>query len=236
MKQITTRQATLGDVENYARLQAERWSDDSQASPEQLLTRFHAHPEGMIVGEAGGKVVGMVFAMRIADYDYEDSPTWYEVTNNGFCDNHVPDGEIIFGVDLSTAKGVGGAVGDRLLMEIARLAIRNNVEYSMLGGRMPGYHDFEDRMTAEEYLVAVDHHGDPLDRQVKYYTSSVGLRVLKALPEYFDDPESCNYGVLLRWRNPLYGFWFPRFWSAVFPILYRVEELYVATEKRIKSR
>lgn len=236
MTKITTRQATLSDVENYAKLQAERWSDENQASTEQLLTRFRVHPEGMLAALSNGKVVGMAYAMRIADYDYDNSPSWYQVTNNGLCDNHVPDGKIIFGVDLSTAKGVGGAAGDKLLIEIARLAIRNNLKYCMLGGRMPGYHKFKDTMTAKEYLFAKDSHGDPLDPQVKYYTSSAGLKVVKVLPDYFDDPESCNYGVLLRWRNPFYSLWFPQFWSAVFPVLYRVEELYLAASKKIKNR
>jgi hypothetical protein len=26
-----------------------------------------------------------------------------------------------------------------------------------------------------------------------------------AIPNYFDDPKSENYGVLLRWKNPFYG-------------------------------
>lgn len=235
VKKITTRQATLNDVENYSKLQEERWSDDNQASAEQLRTRLRVHPEGMFVAEMGGRVVGMTYAMRIPDYDYANSPSWYQITNNGFCDNHVPDGKVIFGVDLSTAKGVGGAAGDKLLMEIARLAIRNNIKYCMLGGRLPGYHKVSDKMTAEEYLFAKDSHGDPLDPQVKYYTSSAGLKVVKVLPDYFDDPESCDYGVLLRWRNPLYGFWYPHFWSSIFPFLNWAEELYLTSRKKIKN-
>ncbi len=224
MSRIRVRGARYEDIDTYIKLQADRWSDDNQASKEQLKSRFKAFPDGMLVAEQRGQIVGMVYSMRISSYDYEKSPSWYEVTNNGLCDNHDPDGPIIFGVDLSTSKGVGALAGDKLLLGIAQLAIRENIKWCMLGGRMPGYHKFQDKMTADEYLIAKDDKGRPLDPQVKFYTSVEGLKAIKALPNYFDDPESCDYGVLLRWRNPLFGFPLRGLWSIVFPALLPIEE------------
>jgi hypothetical protein len=37
------------------------------------------------------------------------------------------------------------------------------------------------------------------------YGKIPGLRLMGLIPEYFDDAASLNYGVLWRWRNPLYG-------------------------------
>lgn len=232
MSRINVRQATINDLDAYNQLQAERWSDENQATREQLETRLRVHPEGMLVAEEDGRIVGMVYTMRIANYDYDNPPSWYEITRDGYCDNHVPDGKIIFGVDLSTAKGVGARAGDELLIGIGRLAVRENLQWSMLGGRMPGYHVYADQMTAEDYLWAKDAKGDFLDPQVRYYASVPGLRVIKSLPNYFDDPDSCDYGVLLRWQNPLYGLPLPRLWSALFPILFKLEEQYIAARKR----
>jgi hypothetical protein len=227
MARIKIRQARYEDIEVYLRLQSKRWSEANAATKDQLEKRFKVYPEGMLVAERSGEIVGMVYAMRISDYDYNRSPSWYEVTNNGYCDNHAPDGPIIFGVDLSTAPGVGAAAGDKLLVGIAQIAIKHNIKWCMLGGRMPGYHLYKDKMSADEYLVAKGADGKPLDPQVRFYTSVEGLKAVKALPDYFDDPDSCDYGVLLRWRNPLFGLPLLGVWSRLFPILFRIEEQYV---------
>jgi catechol 2,3-dioxygenase-like lactoylglutathione lyase family enzyme len=86
-------------------------------------------------------------------------------------------------------------------------------------------------MTANEFLRAKNEEGKPLDRQVRFYTSVPGLKAVKALPDYFNDPDSLNYGVLLRWRNPLFGLPAPKFWAAIFPLLFRLEGLYLKFSK-----
>lgn len=236
MPSIKVRRAREADIAKYEELQAERWLDENQASHEQLISRLKAHPEGMLVAEEDGQIVGMVYAMRIADYDEDKSPTWYEVTHNGYCDNHVPDGNIIFGVDLSTDPKVGARAGDALLAEVGRLAIKENIEWCMLGGRMPGYHKYQDKMTAEEYLWSKDDQGRFLDRQVRFYTGVPGLRAIKALPNYFHDPESCDYGVLLKWHNPFHNKPLRGVWSALFPFLLKLEESYISLHRRLKPR
>ena len=135
---IIVRQATRDDLTIYEKLQTTRWSDDNQVSREQLESRFFHHPEGMLVAEEDGAIVGMVFAMRITQYDEQAMPSWYDITHNGLCDNHDPKGPIIFGVDLTTKRGVGARAGDELLIGVAKLAIAHNIRECMLGGRMPG--------------------------------------------------------------------------------------------------
>ncbi|MDA8240869.1 MAG: hypothetical protein M0Z67_10950 [Nitrospiraceae bacterium] len=31
-----------------------------------------------------------------------------------------------------------------------------------------------------------------------------GFEIVEIIPEYMEDPESLNYGVLIKWSNPLY--------------------------------
>jgi hypothetical protein len=224
---ITVRQAKLEDIDRYLELQATRWNEDNMATREQLESRFKAYPQGMLVAMQGKEIVGMVYAMRITKYDYEALPSWDDITNKGFCDNADPNGAAIFGVDLTTAVGVGHLAGDELLLGIGRLVIRSGLKEALLGGRMPGYHEYAPKMTAEDYFHAKNEAGEPLDHQIKYYTSIPGLKAIKVLPDYFNDPESLDYGVLLRWRNPLFGLPAPRFWGAIFPMLFRLEELYL---------
>jgi hypothetical protein len=226
-KRITIRRARFSDVDAYLSLQSKRWNSDNMANREQLTSRLESYPQGMLVAELAGEIVGMVYAMRITKYDYKKLPSWNEITHNGYCDNADPKGAALFGVDLTTAPGVGHLAGDKLLIGIARLAISEGVKTALLGGRLPGYHKVADNMTAENYLWAKDQYGRPLDRQVRYYTSVPGLRAVKLLPDYFNDPESQNYGVLLRWHNPLYGLPGRKLWASIFPILFRLEELWM---------
>jgi hypothetical protein len=235
MSAIKVRAATAVDIDDYLKLQKERWRDDNMANRDQLLSRLKAYPQGMVVAEQDDRVVGMVYAMRITDYDYDNPPSWNDITNNGYCDNADPQGKVIFGVDLSTAKGVGHLAADKLLLSIGQLAIGEGVKTALLGGRMPGYHEYANKMTAEEYLRAKDAKGRPLDRQVRFYTSVPGLKAVKAIPNYFHDPDSLDWGVLLRWRNPLYGLPGRHIWAAVFPALFRLEELY-GQLSRLKHR
>lgn len=235
MPSIKVRRAREEDIATYLELQSKRWLDDNMATEEQLKSRFRVHPQGMLVAEQDGEIVGMVYAMRIAGYDVQKSPSWYEITNNGMCDNHVPNGPIIFGVDLSTDPNVGAPAGDALLAEIGRLAIAENIEWCMLGGRMPEYHLYKDKMTSEEYLHSRNESGEYLDKQVRFYTSVPGLRAVKALPDYFHDPESCDNGVLLKWHNPFHNWPLLGMWSALFPMLLSLEGGYVSLARRIST-
>jgi hypothetical protein len=228
---IVVRQAKPKDIESYLKLQEERWREDNMASAEQLHSRLKAYPQGMLVAERGGEIVGMAYSLRISKYNYDNPPTWNEITNNGYCNNVDPDGDVIFGVDLSTGRGVGHLAGDKLLIGMGRLAISEGVKTAMLGGRLPGYHEYASKMTANEYLHAKNDHGQALDRQVRYYTSIPGLKAKKVLPNYFHDPDSRNYGVLLVWRNPLYGVPGRKIWAWIFPALFRLEEFYLKLTK-----
>jgi hypothetical protein len=218
----SVRQAAPEDISAYLGLQAERWRDDNMASREQLETRLKHYPKGMFVAESEGKIVGMVFAMRLSSYDYGASPSWNTLTHNGYCDNADPDGRVIFGVDLSTARGVGAAAGDKLLLRIGMLVIEEGIEVALLGGRLPGYHEYADKMSAESYLRAKGPDGKPLDRQVAFYTSVPGMQALKVLPNYFHDPESLDYGVLLRWKNPFFGLPGRKLWAWLLPKIIKI--------------
>lgn len=233
---VNIRCATRDDIDDYMRLQGSRWDEDNQASRQQLVSRLKVFPQGMMVAEDRGEIIGMVSSMRISSYNLSRPKSWYQVTNNGYCDNHDPNGKILFGVDLSTKKGRGSEVGDLLLIGIARLAIRENIKTCMLGGRMPGYYKYSDKLTAEEYLWSKNTKGEFLDRQVEFYSSISGLRVIKTIPDYFMDAPSKNYGVLLKWENPFYGLGLYSVWGAVFPLLFRLESAYENMIRTIRSK
>jgi hypothetical protein len=57
-------------------------------------------------------------------------------------------------------------------------------------------------MSAEEYAWA-DRHGLPLDPEIRFYRK-MGLRPVRLVENYFADPESLDWGILVEMRNPFY--------------------------------
>ncbi len=149
--------------------------------------------------------------MMVADYDIRNPiPTWAQVTNDGYCKGmHSDDGNIIYGVNMSCLKDAPVGVGTQMLIKIGTIVISKGLRWCVIGGRMPDYHRYCDQYGPEEYLTATNGDGKFLDRQIQFYKHVTGVRVEGLLPEYMNDPDSCNYGVLLVWYNPFYRY--PRF-------------------------
>ena len=214
MKNVKVRQAQFEDIEGILNVEEEVWPEGLRATKEQFLSRIETFPEGNFLAQINGTIVGVV-ATEIVDYDL-NNPTlsWNEITDNGSIKRtHNPNGNTLYGVDLSVSPFGGNA--SRLLMEqIGKLAIRHNLKCGILGARIPRYHKFADKMTVDDYVNA-RRNNRPLDPELIFYTR-LGLKIVGPIPNYIEDPESCNCGVLMVWQSPFYGKPFPKFWSWFF--------------------
>ena len=198
------RQASMNDVPEIIRVENETWPLGEAATEEMFRSRIEVFPQGVFVGEYHGQLVGVVAFQRM-HYNL-DTPisTWKEATDNGMIRaSHNPEGETIFGIDLSATPLAPPKTGTRLLAEVGRYAIYHNLKRGILGGRIPNYRQYSNRMTPEEYLEARNARGEPLDPEVRFYKRA-GLKIGRVIPGYFDDPDSLSYGVLLIWENPFY--------------------------------
>ncbi|NWF95319.1 MAG: hypothetical protein HXY34_04180 [Candidatus Thorarchaeota archaeon] len=203
-KKVRVRQAVMSDVPEIVRVENETWPPGEAATEEMFRSRIEVFPEGVHVAEYEGRLVGVVAFERV-HYDTSNPvTTWKQATDNGMIRaSHKPDGETIFGIDLSATPSAPPKTGTRLLAEVGRYAIHHNLKRGVLGGRIPKYSEYADKMTPEEYLEAKDSMGRPLDPEVRFYKRA-GLKIGKIIPGYFDDPDSLSYGVLLIWENPFY--------------------------------
>lgn len=226
--QLTVRPARLIDITDYIHIQKVEWKDLAVAEG-QARSRFYHNLKGILLAEYDGQVVGSVTTLRIDSYDPAHPKSWYEVTDNGYCTNHRPQGKICFGVDLSVAtdRAPSGTV-DALFVGCMSLVTSMGVKYFMLGGRMPNYHLHASRMTPEDYLYAKQRKRY-LDPQVNMYSRVPFMKILGLAPNYFKDPDSLNYGVILRCRNPAYGLPFKGFWSYCACWIF---EKYLANQRR----
>jgi len=134
------------------------------------------------------------------------------VTDNGFiAKTHNPKGNTLYGVSLSVHPSYRRkGVGKKLLAAVAKLAIKYNLKQGMLGGRIPDYYKFADKVSAEDYVrIENEKTSDniPPNPQLVFYRRG-GFIPKKIIPNYFKDPESLNYGVLFVRENPFYNKWY----------------------------
>jgi predicted amidohydrolase/ribosomal protein S18 acetylase RimI-like enzyme len=174
------------------------WSDD------QLRSHLHVFPDGQIVAEADGRILGAVSSL-IVDLGMDPLRwhTWAGITDNGYFTNHDPRADTLYGADVyvhpeARGRGVGGA-----LYEARRqLCRRLNLRRILSGGRLWHYHQYAERYSAEEYVRRVV-AGQIRDLVLSYQLRE-GFVVRNILPNYLPDPNSRNYATLIEWLNPEY--------------------------------
>ena len=192
-------------------------------------SRLGTFPQGILVAETEGKIEGVVVSQIMHFNSMPDISSWTEATDYGYIKNsHDPKGNSFYGVNLSVCHQSQNRVAMTLLEAVGKLAIRHNFKQIVLGGRIPSFarylgkycekngisviSDEKRDKIAEHYIQATSRKGNPSDPEITFY-QKVGMKMIKLLPNYFEDPESLNYGVLFIGLNPFYGKPFRRFWS-----------------------
>jgi hypothetical protein len=209
--------------------------------------RFENCLDGILMAEVDGEVVGTTTMIKLLTYDLDEPKSWDQTTDEGWCTTHSPHGKIGFGVDLS-ARGarILGAV-DALMVACMAKTIRWGVEYTVLGARMPGFAEWLDRNlnqnereAAHEYLFGRKPDGTYLDTEIQMYSVIPGNRLLRLIPDYFEDPKSRNYGALFRWGNPFYRLrWIPgsrRCFAQVPPLTLRMWSYLDDRKKQLRQK
>jgi len=233
-KKIKVRGGRIDDLEGILLVEEEAWPKGLRASREMYESRLKTFPQGTFVAEAGGKIEGVVVTEILNSDLINHIRTWDETTDNGYIRNtHNPEGDTIYGVNLSVSPRAQKRVAIALLEAVGKLVIKYNLKQGLLGGRIPGFAKYfkqycqkknlpsvstEERdKIAEEYLWVTTSHSRTLDSEIGFY-KKLGFKMIKLLPGYIEDPQSLNYGVLFLWPNPFYGKPFPRFWSWLFRV------------------
>ena len=228
-RKIRIRQARVDDIEAILLVEKKAWPENLRASREMYQSRLRTFPQGTLVAETEGKIEGVVVSQIMNHNSIPDISSWSEATDYGYIKNsHNPEGNSFYGVNLSVCHGSQSRVAMTLLEAVGKLAIRHNFKQIVLGARIPSFarylkhhcqkngisviSDKKRDKIAEDYIQATNRRGNPLDPQITFY-QKVGMKIIKLLPNYFKDPESLNYGVLVLWSNPFYGKPFRRFWS-----------------------
>lgn len=198
---LVIRRGELADldalVETDRRAFPEGWPEDLVLTREQLGGCIKTFPEGFSVAVLDGSIVGYV-ATTIIELDLNgEIPSWYVLTDNGcIVNSHNPGGNIITGVSLCVDRRVQQrGIGLRLVAEISRrFSEYPNIECGIIGSRISGFS--ESGISIEEYIEGIQ-KGDFADQVLNFYLG-VGFEIVKPVPKFLHDPESCDWAVIMR--------------------------------------
>ncbi len=164
---------------------------------EHYLKHLEIFPEGQFVALHGEQVVGATSTVRLPyDHGHHKHPSFAEIIQGGWLTSHQPNGDWLYGADVSVhphSRRMGIARG--LYKARQDLVHRLGLKGQIAGGMLSGYGAVKDKMSAIQYFEALlmDKIVDPtLSAQRR-----VGFELKELLPNYLDDPVCDNYGVLI---------------------------------------
>ncbi|MCM3764837.1 GNAT family N-acetyltransferase [Neobacillus niacini] len=202
---ICIRNYTKEDFDQLIEIQAECFPPPFPSelwwNKEQLTNHVTYFPDGALCVEINGELAGSLTGL-VVDFDpSHPNHNWEEITDHGYIRNHNPDGNTLYIVDISVKpKYRKLGLGKLMMQAMYHVVIEKGYDRLLGGGRMPGYHKFAEKMTANEYLSAI------INGQLKDPVISFLLRCgrvpMGIAENYLEDEESRNYAALMEWKNP----------------------------------
>lgn len=200
-RKLVVRPMRIEDYESLVAMQRKCFAGMETWSLEQIQSQLKHFPEGQIVIECDGALVASSGSLLL---DYADDLEWHDwkkTSDGGFIRNHIPRGDTLYGIEIMVDPDYRGMRLSRRMYDARKELCRNrNVEQMIIGGRIPGYHKFAEKMKASDYVDRVVNKSifDPvLTAQISNGFSLQGL-LSNYLPS---DKESCGYATFLEWRN-----------------------------------
>jgi predicted amidohydrolase/ribosomal protein S18 acetylase RimI-like enzyme len=169
-----------------------------------LLSHLRVFPQGQIVAETKGKIVGAVSSL-IVNMGSEPlrQHTWAGITDSGYFTSHDSEGDTLYGADVYVHPDTRGLGVGHILYEARRdLCRRLNLRRILAGGRLWNYAEHGDKMSAQEYAQRVA-AGEFRDLVLSFQLRE-GFHLRGVMPNYLRDPKSRNHASLVEWLNPDY--------------------------------
>ena len=205
---LVIRNTRPDDIEKIVKLQQESFPILARYGniwhPEELKSHLRIFPQGQFVAvEEDGTVVGSASTLIInLDPEYAEH-TWKRITADGMFTNHNPNGDSLYGADISThPKFRHEGIGSMLYGARKELVMRLGLRRMISGGRLFNYCEYADRMSALEYAQKVI-TGELHDPVLSFEIDN-GFKFIKILSDYMDDVRSKNYASFIEWLDPVY--------------------------------
>lgn len=202
---LVVRRARLADASAIAELGRKVYAPSPSFSSRMVKGQINNFPEGQFVAEYGGQIVGHC-ATFIIDGDVGLKPhTFDEITGNGYASRHDPEGDYLYGMEVSVDPDFRRLrIGQRLYKARKNLCEDWGLKGIIFGGRMPGYgrrrRQYPEPM---DYIEAVQERRIR-DVAINFHLSN-GFEPIGVLDGYDeDDRQSLGFATHMVWRNPTF--------------------------------
>nr|WP_311517501.1 GNAT family N-acetyltransferase [Paenibacillus polymyxa] len=200
-KKIIIRNIEREDFDNIIALQNICFPNMSPWKLDQLESHVLTFPDGQICVELDGEIIGSCSSLIVNFDDYLEQHTYSEITDKGYIRNHNPRGGNLYGMEVMVHPDFRRMkIGRRLYEARKRLAEQLNLKSIIVGGRIPGYHNYSDKLLPRAYAEEVLQQNiyDP----VLTFQMMNGFTLKRIITNYLsDDADSENFAALLEWNN-----------------------------------
>jgi predicted amidohydrolase/ribosomal protein S18 acetylase RimI-like enzyme len=200
-KQIDLRPLKLSDYDSVVALQLRCFPGMKSWSAEEFGSQVTIFPEGQIGILFQGKLVASSSSLVLDFNLYSEWHSWREITNNGRITNHDPQGDTLYGIEIMVDPEFRGLKLARRLYDARKeLCRRMNLTRIIIGGRIPGYGQHADQMSARAYVEKVINK--ILIDPVLTPQLANGFVLKRLIPNYLtSDEASRGYATFLEWTN-----------------------------------
>jgi len=170
-------------------------------SADQLHEHLRRFPEGQLVAELEGEIVGAISTFIVPSWrDPLAQHTWLSITSDGTFASHDQHGDTLYLADVYVDPAAWGkGVGPTLYAALRDLCTSLGLRRVVAGGRLWGYHEHAGALSPEEYVARVM-RGELRDRVLGSQLRA-GFVVRGILVGYLPDPRSCDFATLLEWKR-----------------------------------
>ncbi len=199
---ITTTKAEHAEaIERHQRICFPTMLEEDLITSQHVLRHLELFPEGQHVALDGERLVGMSSTFRIGMRRAFAPHSFHDIIDAGWFGHHDPNGEWLYGADVSVHPDYRGRKISRMLYAARKDLIRQLGIHGMIaGGMLPDYHKYRDSMSIEEYVAAVS-AGRLNDSTLTPQLRS-GFVVRGIFDNYLEAGHLGNQAALIVWENP----------------------------------
>jgi predicted amidohydrolase/ribosomal protein S18 acetylase RimI-like enzyme len=200
-EQLRLRPMTIDDFDAVVGIQLASFPGMKPWRREQIESQLSIFPEGQMVIDLEGRVIASASSLIVDSTSHTDWHDWKRSTDDGYIRNHDPKGDKLYGIEIMVDPEFRGMKLARRLYEARKdIARRRNLTGIIIGGRIAGYGQHADQMSARDYIERVIRK--TLFDPVLTPQLSNGFVLKGLIPNYFPaDSESRGYATFLEWTN-----------------------------------